>query len=102
MKQNKPVRFLSDVSGVISTNGAGQPVPLTKYVVLTAEGDIFISGITHRELTKLAAKLMEVGMEQALLYNYAACNENGEYDDAEFTAEVDGMMAAALSYEGTL
>jgi hypothetical protein len=102
MEQNKPVKFLSDVKGVISTNGAGQPVSLTKYVVLSADGDVFISGITHRELTKLAAKLMEVGMEQALLYNYAGNSENGEYDDAGFTEEVDGMMAAALSYEGTL
>ena len=100
--QTTPVKFLSDVTGTITTGNSTQEIALTKYVVLTGEGDLFISGITHAEIIKVAAQLMKAGMEQALLYEYTANRVVENYSEDDVRDEIAGMMTAAISHTGQI
>ena len=98
------MKFLTDVQGTISDVEAGTDgrVELTKYLVLTEDGDLFLSGITHGELIKLAGQLISVAVQDAIMYTYAGNENKLTYTPEAVALDYAGLMEAAISYDGKI
>jgi hypothetical protein len=102
MEGNHMERFMTEVTGKIISTGEETTVGIDKYAVVTDSGELYISGFSHADLLKLVSKLMAVGMEQAVLYTYAAHNDfdAGDVHD-EVTKDVAGMYNSTVDYDGS-
>ena len=94
-------KYIHGVTATVGTLSGESKANISKFIIITEDGNLFIEGIKQKEVPALLAKLVSVATEQAIAAEYAIREDvptSDVYEDLEEDkATISGMN---ITYSG--